>query len=88
MLVNKIGNTYAGASLIGLSAVLDVANPGDRILMCSFGSGAGSDVFSFRATEKVIAGCEAAPRTAFYLARREYLDYAVYARYRGMLVMN
>ncbi len=88
LLVNKIGNTYAGASLIGLSAVLDVAKPGDRILICSFGSGAGSDVFSFVATEKLILRRDAAPRTAWYLARREYLDYALYARYRGILVKN
>jgi hydroxymethylglutaryl-CoA synthase len=88
LLVNQIGNTYAGASLIGLSAVLDVANPGDRILVCSFGSGAGSDVFSFVTTEKLIARRDAAPRTAWYLARREYIDYALYARDRGILAMN
>lgn len=88
LLVNRIGNTYAGASLIALSAVLDAAKPGDRILVCSFGSGAGSDVFSFVATEKLIVRRGAAPHTAWYLARREYLDYALYARYRGMLVTN
>jgi 3-hydroxy-3-methylglutaryl CoA synthase len=43
-----IGNTYAGASLIGLSAVLDEAQPGDLILMTSYGSGAGSDSFILR----------------------------------------
>ncbi len=88
LLVGKIGNTYAGASLIGFSAVLDVAKPGDRILVVSFGSGAGSDVFSFMTTEKLIERRDLAPRTGWYLARREYIDYAMYARYRGKLVLN
>ncbi|MGE5139859.1 MAG: hydroxymethylglutaryl-CoA synthase [Rudaea sp.] len=88
LLVGKIGNTYAGASLIGFSAVLDAAKPGDRILVVSFGSGAGSDVFSFVATEKLVERRDLAPRTGWYVARREYIDYALYSRYRNKLVMQ
>ena len=88
LLTNKIGNTYSGAAMIGTTAVLDIAKPGDRILMCSFGSGAGSDAFSFVVTEKIRERVAKAPRTLWYVQRREVIDYALYARYRGKLVMN
>ena len=88
LLVNKIGNTYAGASLIGMTNVLDNAKPGDRILLVSFGSGAGSDAFSYVVTDRILERRDLAKRTAWYTARRELIDYATYARFRNKLVMN
>jgi hydroxymethylglutaryl-CoA synthase len=88
LLVNEIGNTYAGAALIGLAAILDEARPGDRILAVSFGSGAGSDAFSLRVTDQITARREGAPATRQYVARRVAIDYATYARYRKKLVME
>ena len=88
LLSGKIGNTYAGAALIGMTNVLDNAKAGERILLCSFGSGAGSDAFSFVVTDKIEERRNRATRTATYLARRVQIDYATYARYRGKLVMN
>jgi hydroxymethylglutaryl-CoA synthase len=85
LLSPQIGNTYAGSALIGLSAVLDQADPGDRIFVVSFGSGAGSDAFQIVATEKLPERRTRAPRTADYLARRKEIDYGVYVRYRGKL---
>jgi hydroxymethylglutaryl-CoA synthase len=88
LLAPLIGNTYAGSSLIGLTAILDEAQPGDRIFMVSFGSGAGSDAFSLRVTER-IAPCRArAALTQDYIARRVEIDYATYARYRHKLRME
>jgi len=88
LLVNRIGNTYAGASLVGLTAVLDVAEPGDRILVVSFGSGAGSDAMSFLVTDRIHDRRLLAPTTADYIARRTVIDYATYLRYRGKLKMH
>lgn len=86
LLVGQIGNTYAGAALIGLTAVLDEAAPGDRIFVVSFGSGAGSDAFSLTATGRLAGRQAAAPRTKDYIARRKEIDYGVYVRYRGKLL--
>jgi hydroxymethylglutaryl-CoA synthase len=88
LLVPLIGNTYAGAAIIGLTAVLDIAEPGDRILMVSFGSGAGSDAFSITVTDAIRERRGRAPFTQDYIARRTQIDYATYARYRGKLVMK
>ncbi|GAP12811.1 hydroxymethylglutaryl-CoA synthase [Longilinea arvoryzae] len=88
LLVPVIGNTYAGSCLIGLTAVLDVAKPGDRILLVSFGSGAGSDAFMLRVTGRITEHRDAAPKTADYINRRTQIDYATYARYRGKLMME
>jgi hydroxymethylglutaryl-CoA synthase len=83
-----IGNTYAGASLVGLTAVLDIAKPGDRILVVSYGSGAGSDAFDMRVTDLIEERRKKAPSTQQYIDRRVAIDYATYARYRGKIVMK
>lgn len=88
LLVGRIGNTYSGASIVGLTAVLDIAEPGDRIMVVSFGSGAGSDAMSFEVTEHIHDRRLLAPTTEDYIARRTVIDYATYLRYRGKLRMN
>jgi hydroxymethylglutaryl-CoA synthase len=83
LLANQVGNTYAGAAILGLTAILDEAKPGDRILVVSFGSGAGSDALSLRVTERISSLPKSVPTTRQYIARRVELDYAMYARFRG-----
>jgi hydroxymethylglutaryl-CoA synthase len=86
--VDRIGNTYSGASLLGLAAVLDLAREGDRIFVCSYGSGAGSDAFSLVATSRLAAARGAAPAVADYLGRRhEIEDYGEYLRVAGKIRM-
>jgi hydroxymethylglutaryl-CoA synthase len=84
----SIGNTYSGSSLIGLAATLDVAQPGDRILCVSYGSGAGSDAFSFVVSDTIEPKRDAAPRVEDYIKRKKYIDYAIYSRFRKKLVMQ
>ena len=88
LLSPRIGNVYAGSAMIGLTAILDVASPGDRILLVSYGSGAGSDAMSFVATSKLLTQRKKAPSTEAYIARRTEIDYATYARYRGKLTLK
>ncbi len=85
LLAGEVGNVYAGSCLLGLTATLDEAKPGDRILCVSYGSGAGSDAFDMRVTDLIDARRDRAARTRTYIARRTQIDYALYARYRGKL---
>jgi len=88
LLVPVIGNTYAGAAVIGLTAILDIAQAGDRILMVSFGSGAGSDAFDIVVTDKLAERRDRATKPQDYIARRTEIDYATYVRFRGKLQMK
>lgn len=88
ILAGEIGNTYAGSALLATAAALDDARPGDRLFLCSYGSGAGSDAFSFVVTPRLEAVRGRSPRVRDYIARQQPLDYALYARYRGKLRMG
>jgi hydroxymethylglutaryl-CoA synthase len=87
--VNLMGNTYSGSSPTGLSAILDVVKPGEKIFMVSFGSGAGSDGFIFQATDKITAVQDKAPKTRDMLnGKKIYLDYGKYVAYRKKIRFN
>jgi len=73
---------------VGLTAVLDQAEPGDLILVTSYGSGAGSDCFIITAQEALLTRRGAALSTMDYVNRRTEIDYATYARYRGKIAMR
>ncbi len=84
-----MGNTYSGSSPTGLSAVLDVAKPGDKIFMVSFGSGAGSDGFIFKVTDKILDVQDKAKKLRDMLDKGKiYLDYGEYAKFRGKIILN
>ena len=82
-----LGNTYSGASPMGLTAILDIAKPGDKILMVSYGSGSGSDGFVWEVKDRITQVQKLTFQTREQLAsdRRKYLDYGTYSKYRGKI---
>jgi len=85
LLSRYIGNAYSSSALLGLTAVLDEAKPGDRILLASYGSGAGSDAFCFTVTGRINSAKPKAPLTKTYLDRTLAVDYLTYARLKGKI---
>lgn len=89
LLSPTLGNTYSGASPTGLSAILDVAKPKEKILMCSFGSGAGSDAFIFTTTDLIVEAQKRAKPTRYYLDTNPvYIDYGTYVKFRKKIRKN
>ena len=84
LLVPYIGNTYSGAAMVGLASVLDVAKPKEKILVTSYGSGAGSDAFSLTVTKNIENKRAKVPLFEM-IKEKEYIDYANYAKHRGKL---
>ena len=79
-----IGNTYSGSSMVGLAGVLDVAKPGEKILLVSYGSGAGSDAFQIEVTKNITNKRAKVPlRKA--IEEKQYIDYAKYIVHRKKL---
>jgi hydroxymethylglutaryl-CoA synthase len=84
LLTPIIGNTYSGATPIGLTAVLDVAQPGDLILATSYGSGAGSDSFVIEVTDRIAKNRNPKP-VREQIKHKEYIDYSIYAKFKGKI---
>ncbi|MEM2937331.1 MAG: hydroxymethylglutaryl-CoA synthase [Candidatus Bathyarchaeia archaeon] len=82
--VARFGNTYSGSSPIGLAAVLDVAKPYERILIVSYGSGAGSDAYSLITTSQITEKRQRQKLTVRYQAENPFLEYVDYTTYRRL----
>jgi len=88
-LTPRLGNTYSGASPIGLTSTLDISKPGNMILMVSYGSGAGSDAFVWKVTDRIDEVRDLAVHTTKLLDENiTFVDYGTYAKYRGKIIRN
>jgi len=83
--VARFGNTYSGSSPIGLAAILDRAKPNERVIIVSYGSGAGSDAYSLITTSQIV---EKRGRQKFTVQHQveskhlEHVDYDTYRRFK------
>ncbi len=82
--INKFGNTYSGCSPLGLAAVLDVAKPDERILVVSYGSGAGSDAYVLRTTNQLVEKRKRQKINVKFEAENPFIEYVDYVTYRRL----
>ncbi len=81
-LYNDIGNTGTAAAFLMLTAALEKARPGDRILFAAYGDGA--DAFVFRVTDK-IKKFQENPVISHRLAGKTAISYGQYLTWRGLV---
>ena len=82
--VDHIGNPYSASTMLGLSAVLDIARPGQKIFMVSYGSGAGADGFVWQVTGELLKYQASNVRNQRsvqqQIENKEYVDYLGYLK--------
>ena len=88
LLTPKIGNTYSGATPLGLSSILDIAKPKERIFAVSYGSGAGSDAFSIKVNDNITEVQKRAKTVKDQEENLIFVDYSTYAKYKGKIKMQ
>ncbi len=87
LLTPTLGNTYSGSSPLGLAATLDIAQANQSILVISYGSGAGSDAFIFRTTNRLLEVQNLVPKTRTQLNEQKmYIEYGAYAKFRHKIL--
>jgi hydroxymethylglutaryl-CoA synthase len=84
--IAKIGNLYSGSCPASLGAVLDISEPGDKILMTAYGSGAGSDSYVFTVTDKIVEKRErlVPVQDQIESPHKEYVDYVFYRKMKDI----
>jgi hydroxymethylglutaryl-CoA synthase len=93
LIVKYVGNLYSACSLVGLCNVLDHAKSGEKILLVSYGSGAGSDAIGFEVTKEIenyrtnnIKLLAYDQNVMDQIDNKKYLSYGQYLRHARKLI--
>jgi hydroxymethylglutaryl-CoA synthase len=70
---------------LGLAATLDIAKPDQRILLTSYGSGAGSDSFSIKVTKLIEKKREEGKKIQDFIDNKKYVSYTQYTKLKGKI---
>ena len=81
LIAPKIGDCGAATSLLSLGSVLDIALPGQRILVSAYGFGAGADAFSLKVTPSIEQVRGKVPTVRALLEDKKMVDYATAAKF-------
>ena len=76
-----IGDCGAASALLGLANVLDNAEPGDKVLLASYGFGAGSDAFALEITDHIVRCRGKGSAVRDLLAHKEMVSYATSVKF-------
>ena len=69
---------------MGLASVLDIAEPEQRIIVASYGSGAGSDAYLLRTTNQLPGKRKRQKLTVKHQAENPFAQYVDYTTYRRL----
>lgn len=85
-LAANLGDSGAAHALLMLVYTLEVAKPGELILVAQFGQGC--DALLFEVTSAITAHCERKGVTGFLLRRKEETNYLKYLAFNSLLTLE
>ncbi len=85
LLVEEIGNPYSASSLVSLTNVLDNAKDKESIFLASYGSGAGSDAFSFKTKKSLVRERKKKEKLTALIKQSGQISYGSYLRKMGII---
>jgi hydroxymethylglutaryl-CoA synthase len=84
LIVGTIGNPYTASAMLGLVATLQNCKSNELLFFCSYGSGAGSDAFILRTTNK-LSQLQKKPELTEQVKEKQYISYVSYLKKRNVI---
>ena len=83
LIAYELGDIGSASPLVALALTLDQAQPGQRILMASYGFGAGADVTTLTVTENIDQYRRTGPLVDEQIKQGQLVDYATAMKFEG-----